>query len=104
MSSPLPDLHTFEFIGEDEAMSYEQHQNDELTMDVCLSPGLEVAIRNWRKARLAFQDRREKENQDCYMLRSDELGLAIGSWVRTEPELGYQFGLWFKSHEEDWAI
>jgi hypothetical protein len=84
-------------------VSNEHNQENTMTIDGCLTPPLEVAIRNWQVARLAFQGGRSRENQDCYMLRSDELGQGIGAWAKSEPELAYQFGLWFQSHEGDWA-
>lgn len=83
-------------------MSDEQHQN-ESTMGERISPGLEVAIQNWQKARVAFQNNRVNENRDCYVLRCDELGQSIGSWARSEPELAFEFGSWFRSHEAEWA-
>jgi hypothetical protein len=58
-------------------MSYEQNQNDELMMEGCLIPALQAAVRNWQKARLAFQNIPGKECQDCYCKATDELGQAI---------------------------
>ena len=81
-----------------------EYQNNEMTMDVCLSPSLESAIRNWQVARLALQYNPGKDNLDNYMLRCDELGQSIGSWAASETELAFEFGNWFRSHEEDWAL
>jgi hypothetical protein len=86
-------------------MSVEHYQNNEMTMGVCVSPGLEAAIENWQKARLAFQNNRTKENQDHYCKCCDELGQCIVFWATSEqPQLAYEFGNWFRSHEEDWAL
>jgi len=83
-------------------MSDKRNSNNELTMGEC--PGNEVAIQNWVKARSAFQNNRAKEHRDNYMLRCDELGQSIGAWAKSDPELAYEYGNWFKSHRTDWAL
>ena len=85
-------------------MSKRTQEQSELASNPCLSPSLEAAIQNWQKARLAFQDKPGKGNQDYYCKCTDELGQCIGFWARSEqPELAVQFGLWFDSHREVWT-
>ncbi len=83
-------------------MRFETEETKEFTPNKRPVLVLETAIATWDAARLAFQHERCKQYQDEYMRASDELGQAIGSWARSEPELAYQFGLWFQSHEADW--
>lgn len=76
----------------------------EITGNMCFAPGLETAIATWYAARSAFQHERCKQYQDEYMRASDELGQAIGAWQTERPELAYQIGLWFLSHQECWTL
>jgi predicted Zn-dependent protease len=86
-------------------MSKRTQEQSELASNPCFSPSLYAAIQNWQKARFAFQDKPGKGNQDYYCKCTDELGQCIGFWARSEqPELAVQFGLWFKSHDDEWTI
>lgn len=82
-------------------MSNEQHQNEELTLEVALVPGLATAISEWYAARHRFQIERVRQHRDDYNKTTDELGQAFSQWQAEQPDLFEQFRFWFRAHQED---
>ena len=76
----------------------------ELTQEFHLIPDPATAISEWCIVRQRFQTQRCSERQDAYMKATDELSQAISQWQFLNPALAEQFGIWFQSHAEDWAL